>query len=133
MFKRIFNIIQADVSSILDKFEKNQAKRKHGTENSNHEWYNAKNDYNENFNSGDNRKHNTDNIKRTDDRLARYYANLEVPYGADIATVKKSWKRLLKKCHPDLHTNDPTKNKIANDLTGKLNEAYREVEKSKGI
>ncbi|MGR3177373.1 MAG: J domain-containing protein [Candidatus Anammoxibacter sp.] len=133
LFKRIFNIIQADVSGILGKIEKNQAKRKHGTKDSNYEWDNFKDNYNKNYNSSDNRKDSSNNIKYTDNKLARYYANLEVPYGSDLEIVKKSWKRLLKKCHPDLYTNDPAKKDIAHDLASKLNEAYREVAKSKGI
>ncbi|MGR3319776.1 MAG: J domain-containing protein [Candidatus Anammoxibacter sp.] len=129
LFKRIFNIIQADASSILGKIEKNQAKRKHGTKDSNYGRNNFKDNYNENYNPGGNSK-DSNNIKYPDNKLAQYYANLEVPYGSDLDTVKKAWKRLLKKCHPDLFTNDPAKKEIAHDLASKLNEAYREVEKS---
>ena len=66
---------------------------------------------------------------RQDPVLAKYYANLEVTYGADLETVKKAWKRLVKKYHPDLHSNDPRKASIARELTQGLNEAYAELEK----
>ena len=62
--------------------------------------------------------------------MAGYYANLEVPYGADWETVRKSWRRLLKKYHPDLHGDDPEKRRIANELTAELTRAYRELEKA---
>jgi DnaJ-domain-containing protein 1 len=57
--------------------------------------------------------------------LARYYANLEIPVGSDRETIKKAWKTQLKKYHPDLHGSDPEKKQIAEELTRKLNEAYR--------
>ncbi|RME53516.1 MAG: hypothetical protein D6795_05260 [Deltaproteobacteria bacterium] len=66
---------------------------------------------------------------REDPQLARYYAQLEVEYGADLQTVKKAWKRLMRKYHPDFHANDPVKQQIAQELTMKLTTAYREIEK----
>ena len=57
--------------------------------------------------------------------LARYYANLEIPVGSDRETIKTAWKIQLKKYHPDLHGSDPEKKQIAEELTCKLNEAYR--------
>lgn len=62
-----------------------------------------------------------------DPELARYYANLEVPYGSDLETVRQAWKRLLKKYHPDLHSRDPEKQRIANELVQGLNRAYEEL------
>ena len=64
-----------------------------------------------------------------DPKLAKYYANLEVPYGSDLATVKKSWKRLARKYHPDMHHGDPKMQKIANELLQNINSAYDELEK----
>lgn len=61
--------------------------------------------------------------------LAQYYANLEVPYGADLATVRSAWKRMMKKYHPDLHSKDPEKYRTATLLTQRLTEAYQELEK----
>ena len=63
--------------------------------------------------------------------LAGYYANLETPYGSDLATVRSAWKRLLKRCHPDLHGGDPAKQELANQLTTELNRAYHGIEQSK--
>jgi DnaJ-domain-containing protein 1 len=64
-----------------------------------------------------------------DPLLARYYANLELPYGADLATVRQAWKKLLRKYHPDLHSHDPEKRRMATELTQGLNRAYEELEK----
>ena len=69
--------------------------------------------------------------KSPDPVLAEYYANLELPYGAELDLVKASWKRLLKKYHPDMHSTEPEKKRIATLLTQKLNEAYKAIEKAK--
>ncbi|MCR5261025.1 MAG: DnaJ domain-containing protein [Candidatus Gastranaerophilales bacterium] len=55
---------------------------------------------------------------------AEYYAILEVPYGAAFEEIKKSYKRLLKKYHPDHYHKDAEKYKTAEKLVGKINEAY---------
>jgi DnaJ-domain-containing protein 1 len=61
--------------------------------------------------------------------LAGYYANLELPYGADIESVKKSWKRLMKQYHPDMHSRDASKKKVADELCAELTRAYQELER----
>lgn len=61
--------------------------------------------------------------------LAQYYANLELPYGADLVKVRQAWKNLLRKYHPDLHSHDPEKRRVATELTQGLNRAYEELEK----
>jgi DnaJ-class molecular chaperone len=67
---------------------------------------------------------------KQDPQLAHCYANLELPYGADLETVRKAWKQLLKQCHPDLHAQDPDKRQTANQLTAELTQAYQELEKA---
>lgn len=59
-----------------------------------------------------------------DPELAGYYANLEVPYGADLETVRRARNRLMQKYHPDLHSGDPEKQRIATELVKGLNLAY---------
>ena len=65
-----------------------------------------------------------------DPQLAGYYANLELPYGADLETARQSWKRLLKQCHPDLHARDPEKRRLANELSAQLTQAFQELERA---
>jgi DnaJ-domain-containing protein 1 len=60
-------------------------------------------------------------------KIAQYYANLEIPIGSDLKTVKSAWKRLMRKYHPDIHGNDKEKQKIAIELTQQLNRAYEEL------
>jgi DnaJ-domain-containing protein 1 len=63
-----------------------------------------------------------------DAALAKNYANLEVPYGSDLKTVHAAWRQLMKKYHPDLHCRDAEKRRIANELTARLTQAYRDIE-----
>lgn len=67
--------------------------------------------------------------KSFDTGLAGYYANLEVPYGSDLGTVRRAWKRLVRKYHPDIHSGDPDKRRVANELTQGLNRAYENLVK----
>ena len=61
--------------------------------------------------------------------LARYYSNLEVPYGSDLETVRESWKRLVRKYHPDLHGVDPERQAVATELVKGLNHAFEQLRK----
>ena len=63
------------------------------------------------------------------DELRLAYAALEVPYGADFATVRKSYRALMRKYHPDRHTGSPEKLKAATELAQRLTEAYKLLQK----
>ena len=67
--------------------------------------------------------------RQAEDPLARYYANLEIAPGADREAVKSAWKRMMKKYHPDLHDTDPEKRRTADELTRRLTESYRILDK----
>jgi DnaJ-domain-containing protein 1 len=62
------------------------------------------------------------------DEVRQAYAALEVPYGSDFATVRKSYRALMRKYHPDRHTGSPEKQKAATELAQKLTAAYRLLE-----
>ncbi|MCA9520040.1 MAG: DnaJ domain-containing protein [Myxococcales bacterium] len=61
--------------------------------------------------------------------LAKHYANLELPLGASKDEVKTSWRKLMRKYHPDMHNTDPEKHRIATELTQRLTESYRFLSK----
>ena len=67
--------------------------------------------------------------KHTPTKEEEYYAILELEYGADFTKIKSSYKRLLKKYHPDLFKTNPEKEKTAVKLTKQINEAYSYFEK----
>jgi DnaJ-domain-containing protein 1 len=64
-----------------------------------------------------------------DDGVRRAYAALEVPVGSNFETVRKSYRTLMRKYHPDHHSGSPEKQRAATELTQKLTEAYKLLEK----
>jgi DnaJ-domain-containing protein 1 len=63
-----------------------------------------------------------------DEEVRRAYAALEVPVGSNFETVRKSYRALMRKYHPDHHSESPEKQKTATELTQKLTEAYKLLE-----
>ena len=59
----------------------------------------------------------------------KYYDVLGLEYGADFDKIKKAYRILLKKYHPDLFVSDKSKLEIAQKLTQKINEAYNYFER----
>ena len=63
-------------------------------------------------------------------KIHRAYASLEVAAGSDFETVRKSYRALMRKYHPDHHTESPEKQKAANEVAQRLTEAYKLLEKT---
>jgi DnaJ-class molecular chaperone len=55
------------------------------------------------------------------------YANLEVPFGADIETVRRSYKRLVLSYHPDRHAGTPEKARVATEISKRINESFERI------
>ena len=62
-----------------------------------------------------------------DESVRRDYANLEVPFGADIEDVRRSYKSLVLRYHPDRFAADPEKQAIALEITKKINESFERI------
>lgn len=60
--------------------------------------------------------------------LKDYYANLEVEYGADMDTVKASYRRLMRKYHPDRFAANDEMQQLSTSLTQELTVAYQAIE-----
>jgi DnaJ-domain-containing protein 1 len=65
--------------------------------------------------------------KPADESLRHDYANLEVPFGSDIETVRASYKRLIMRYHPDKQAGDPEKQRVALEITKKINESFERI------
>ena len=63
-----------------------------------------------------------------DDKVAKHYKTLDLPYGADFDQVKAAYRKLMRKYHPDLHGQTPQKQKAATELTMQVTQAYNELE-----
>jgi DnaJ-domain-containing protein 1 len=64
-----------------------------------------------------------------DAAIRKAYAALEVPPGSDFETIRKSYRRMMRKYHPDLHRGSPEAQRAATDLAQRLTEAYKLLEK----
>lgn len=62
------------------------------------------------------------------DKIAEYYKVLDLPYGADFAQVKASYRKLMRKYHPDRHVGNPKKLKAATELSMRVTQAYNALE-----
>ena len=60
-------------------------------------------------------------------QVRQYYANLELPFGADLEEVKHAYRRLMRQYHPDKHQDDPARRQLANQLSTRLSVAYNEL------
>lgn len=59
--------------------------------------------------------------------LRQDYANLEVPFGADIETVRRSYKKLMLRYHPDKHGGSSEKLRVATEITKRINESFERI------
>jgi DnaJ-domain-containing protein 1 len=129
----MLNIIAGFKTSSYDSnnnfWEKYQRYEKYKDSTGNSDSYERARSYYQNYNKKN--YYQKQDYKSTvkNEKLAQYYANLELPNGSNLEEVKKAWKRLLKQYHPDKHSLDEEKRKVATVLTQKLNEAYFELEK----
>ena len=64
-----------------------------------------------------------------DPRLSQFYAQLECPYGSDFTTVRKHYRAMMRKYHPDMHSRSPEKQRVATDLSQRLTMAYNELKR----
>jgi len=63
-----------------------------------------------------------------DKALRRDYATLGVAFAAPLSEVRKSYKRLLHKYHPDRFSRQADKQALATEVTQSLNEAFARIE-----
>jgi DnaJ-domain-containing protein 1 len=62
--------------------------------------------------------------------IQKAYAALEVKVGSDFVVVRKAYRALMRKYHPDHHTESPEKQRAANEVAQRLTEAYKLLEKT---
>ncbi len=67
-------------------------------------------------------------LHREDPAIAKYYKTLNLTYGAKYPEVKKAYRALMRKYHPDLHTATPKKQKAATELSMRVTQAYNALE-----
>ena len=58
---------------------------------------------------------------------AQDYRNLELEPGADFATVKQAYRRLMRTYHPDRYADDPERQWVATQISAKLNASFNRI------
>jgi len=61
------------------------------------------------------------------DSLKKDYKNLEVPFGSDLDIIKKSYKQLLIKHHPDKNSFSSESLKISTEKTKTINVSFQRI------
>ena len=60
------------------------------------------------------------------------YRNLELDPGTDFATVKKAYRRLMRIYHPDRYADNPERQRIATEISAKLNASFNRIRITSG-
>lgn len=127
MFNRLYDILRANLSAVRDgvRGSTHAGTRQEDTtqtENFSHSHHHAGNQQR-------NSSKDDQPPPGQDARIAQFYANLELPYGADIEAVKKARKRLLRQYHPDRFHGADADSRVAQELTQEINRAHDELVK----
>jgi DnaJ-domain-containing protein 1 len=61
---------------------------------------------------------------RNEVQLLEWYRVLDLQLGADMAQIKTSYRQMMRKYHPDMHANNPQKQKAATELSMRVTTAY---------
>ncbi|MCB0516745.1 MAG: J domain-containing protein [Chitinophagales bacterium] len=114
-FQRIWRILKAEINHIFE--EKNTATT------SQQQWEQQYKDTN----------YQQTHTSPQEERKAKAYAVLELPYGSSWEAVKKSFKRLMLQYHPDKFHNDAEKKDKARIVSQKIIEAYEYLKEEMNV
>jgi DnaJ-domain-containing protein 1 len=56
--------------------------------------------------------------------VRRAFAALEIPLTASADEIRRAYRRLMARYHPDHHATDPAREAVATELSRRLTEAY---------
>lgn len=63
------------------------------------------------------------------EELRQDYGNLELPFGAPFDAVRKAYKTMLIEYHPDKHSGSQDRQRIANEITKKINYSFQRIKR----
>ncbi|WP_448527991.1 J domain-containing protein [Raineya sp.] len=145
--ERIWDILRAYINDAIDQAleERGIGKKERESQEKNHKQKTAFEEFEENYRKyqkyqqeyqsyqKQNQSHQkTSTYQNSNTQELKYYAWLEVPAGSNFEEIRKSYKNLMKKYHPDNFHHNESKRKTAEELCQKLNEAYQYFEKKFG-
>jgi DnaJ-domain-containing protein 1 len=117
--KRLFNLARSELRSAARKMKRSAEDLLGGEESTDEHFERLAEEE-----AKERNKRRTVSVVTEEEKIRVYYANLELPIGASLAEVKASYRRLMRRYHPDLHQTDKDKAEIANRLAQELRVAY---------
>jgi len=66
-------------------------------------------------------------FKNQNPDLAVYYKRLELPQGANLKAIRRAYRRLMRRYHPDLFADDARRQETASTVTRILTDAYNHL------
>ena len=73
------------------------------------------------------RSHADYRFRMPPESLRKDYGNLMVSFGAPFDQVKKSYRELMRRHHPDLHSSDPRRQSRSTRIAQELNISYQRI------
>jgi DnaJ-class molecular chaperone len=64
--------------------------------------------------------------------IVQSYRNLELTPAATMEQVRASYRRLMRTYHPDKHTDDAEKQRVATEITQRLTESFVKIRQFRG-
>ena len=121
MFDRLKNILKSELGDLFEKSDDTRTpfQRRNQT-------YRRKEDYDEfeDIDDAYERAFNQKTEPTLNPEETKHYKTLGLAVGTNFVEIKKKYKQLVKKYHPDRHQANPKNHKIALDRTRDLNMAY---------
>lgn len=65
-------------------------------------------------------------------QVRQWYARLELPHGANREEVRRQFRELMRRYHPDRYADDPQMEKLANRISQELTVAYEGLQRHLG-
>ncbi len=59
--------------------------------------------------------------------LRKDFANLDIPFGSSLEQARAAHRKLMVSYHPDRHTANPDKQRIATEITQRVNNSFQRI------
>lgn len=59
--------------------------------------------------------------------LRKDFANLDIPFGSSLEKARAAHRKLMVSYHPDRHASNPDKQKIATEITQRVNNSFQRI------
>ena len=141
---RLFNVLKASLNDFIEKKEEEWGFDPNNEESSIESWLRKKEEElrqkreereqrkaSGDYGSQSKRRSYSKRKPTAAEKEKKAFKDLELAHTSDFKVIKKQYRKLMKKYHPDRHQEEK-KRKAAEKVTAKLNQAYEHLEKIYG-